>query len=249
MLRKSLIGIFIGAAVVITSGCSFANNDQDKNKYTATVEAESFYIPAEVSGKVMELNVNQGTNIKSGQKAAQIETTAYELQKKQADAALKMAEDKQGDVPDNAKDSVKNEAQAAVDQAQAAVDLAQLQVSKGSVLTANEGTIVDVYVHKGELVSSGMNIAKAINLNTKYIKIYLEETKRNSIKLGDSIPVYSDDEKIGEGKVIYISPESEFTPKNTETKSDKEKTLFEVKLSLGSNTDAAVGALVDAEVK
>jgi len=42
---------------------------------------------------------------------------------------------------------------------------------------------------------------------------------------------------------------SEFTPKNTETKSGKEKTVFQVKLSILDNEDIVPGMMVDVMLK
>jgi HlyD family secretion protein len=246
---KKLFVLFLTCTIGISAaGCSI-NAKEDKNKYTATVEAESFYIPAEISGKINEVYVEQGSNIKAGEKVAAIDIRVYELQKKQAEAGLQLAKLKLEDLPSSAKDNVKEQAQAAVDQAQAAVDLAQLQIDKALVVSANDGVISDVFINKGEMASAGMNIAKAIDLKNKYIKVYVEESKRNSVKLGGSIEIYSNDKKLADGNIEYIAPESEFTPKNVETKSDKEKTVFEVKIKLAESSELSTGMLVDALIK
>ncbi|GLC29624.1 HlyD family secretion protein [Clostridium omnivorum] len=239
--------LIIGLSLT-TVGCSTTNKD-DENRYTATVEAESFYIPAEVSGKVLELSIQEGSELKAGEKIAQLDSKVYELQKKQAEANLTLANLKKEDIPDKAKDNLKDQAQAAVDQAQAAVDLNQLQIDKTAISSSVDGTVMEVYAHKGELVAAGSNLAKVLNSKEKYVKVYIEESKRNSIKLGGSLPIYSDGKNIGSGTIVYISPQSEFTPKNTETKSDKEKTVFEVKLTLPSDIQAAIGMMVDVEIK
>src|SRR5689334_15560921 len=114
---KRIIGvIIIGLITFGVSGCSLGVKE-NKDKYTAVVEAESFYIPAEVNGKVTEVKVSQGDTIKTGEKLAQIDAKAYELQKQQAEAALKLATLKQEDIPDSAKDNVKEQAKASVNQA------------------------------------------------------------------------------------------------------------------------------------
>lgn len=248
-MYKKIIGFILASAVLLTTaGCSLGAKE-NKDKYTATVEAESFYIPAETSGRVVDLSIKQGDSIKVGDKIAKLDAKVYELQKSQAEAGLEMARLKQEDVPDSAKDNVKEQAKAAVKQAQAAVDLAQLQIDKAAVGSLNDGVITDVFINKGELASAGMNIAKAINLQDKYIKVYIEEEKRNIISLNDVVPVYFNNVKLDEGKVIYIAEESEFTPKNVEKKDDKEKTVFQVKLRLSDKSDLKPGMLVDVEVK
>lgn len=248
MLRKLFTLILVGIIGLSAVGCSLESKD-NKDNYTATVEAESFYIPAEVTGRVYELNVEQGSIIKEGAKIAAIDTKAYELQKKQAEANLKLAKLKLEDLPSNAKDNIRSQAEAIVDQAQAAVDLAQLKIDRASVTASNDGIISDIFIHNGEMASQGMNIAKAVDLKNKYIKLYIEESKRNLVNLGETVSVYANDKKITEGKVVYIASESEFTPKNVETKNDKEKTVFEVKIKLDDIVELSPGMLVDVEIK
>ena len=237
-------------AVVITAGmtgCSIQTKDND-NRYTATVEAESFYIPSEIGGKIASVTVEQGSEVKPNQIIAELETSTLELQKQQAEAALKIAELKRDDLPKGVSSKVKSQAKEAVKQAQASADLIKLQMEKSKVTAVMEGIVSEVFLHKGEMVSPGMNIAKAINLNNRYIKIYVEEEKRNKVKLGSSLPLYYNDENIGEGKVVFISPESEFTPKNVEKKSDKEKTVFEVKVKLEDNVSLMPGTMVEVDL-
>jgi HlyD family secretion protein len=248
MFKKMLVITLSAAIFIWAAGCSLGTKE-NKDIYTATVEAESFYIPSEVSGKVVELSIEQGTVIKAGDSIAKIDTSIYELQKQQAAANLKLAKLKLEDIPEGAKDNVKEQARAVIEQAQAALDIAQAQIDKAAVASLNEGIVSEVLVHKGEMATAGMNIAKVINLKNKYIKVYVEEEKRNLISLYDSIPVYFNGIKFDDGKVVYISPESEFTPKNVEKKSDREKTVFEVKLKLSEKADLKPGTLVDVEVR
>lgn len=112
-----------------------------------------------------------------------------------------------------------------MDQAQAAVALAQLQIDNTNIKAKNDGVITEVFLHKGEICSQVMNIAKVIDENNKFIKIYVEESKRNSVKSGDKLRLFDGDKFIGKAEIVYISPESEFTPKNTETKTKKRKLL------------------------
>lgn len=220
----------------------------DKNMYSGTVESESFNVSTEVGGKISDITISEGSLVKAGEKVAQIDTKFYELQKVQAEGALKIAKAKQSEVPGSARDTLKDQAQGAVEQAQAAVDLAQLQIDKASINTAAEGVVTEVFVHKGELVSSGMNIAKLTDNKNKYVKIYIEESKRNKVKVGNSLDIKVND-RTEKGKVIYVSSESEFTPKNVETRDEKEKTLFGVKIKLEDNSQAVPGMMVDVNLK
>lgn len=247
MFRRIMSTMLLAVLVFSAAGCNISDN-KDKNKYTATVESDSFYIASQVSGQITEVNVSQGDKITAGKVAAKLDSRSYELQKKEAEGSLKAAKSKLDELPQNASQSLKDAAQGTVDQAQAAVDLAQLQIDNTSIKAQNDGVITEVFLHKGEICSQGMNIAKEIDENNKFIKIYLEESKRKSVKDGDKLKLYDGDKLIGKAVIVYISPESEFTPKNTETKSEKEKTLFQIKAKLEDNVNANIGMLIDAEV-
>lgn len=248
MVKRIEIVILVLMISLASAGCSLGIKE-NKDVYTATVEAESFYIPAEANGRLVDLSIEQGSAIKSGDKIGKVDTAAYELQKQQAEANLKLAKLKLEEIPEGAKDNLKEQGRALVQQAQATFELAQLQLDKAYIIALSEGVVSEVLVHKGEMASAGMNIAKAINLKNKYIKVFVEEEKRNLISLNDNIPVYFNGIKFDDGKVIFISQESEFTPKNVEKKSDREKTVFEIKLKLSEKADLKPGMLVDVEIR
>jgi HlyD family secretion protein len=57
-------------------------------------------------------------------------------------------------------------------------------------------------------------------------------------------------DKVISGKVIYISPEAEFTPLNIVTKEDRMKLVFAVKVKILDNLDSIKpGMLLDVNVK
>lgn len=249
-MKRLSIFIFMAVCIISFSACGVTNaSSENDNRYTATVEAESYNIVSELPGKVIDIPITEGSTVREGDKIAAIDSQTYELQQKQAEAALTIVKAKQNELPANSNDNAKNSAQASVDQAQAALDLAKLQVDKCTVKSSTNGIVLEVLIHKGEIASQGMNIAKIMDLNSKYIKVYVEESKRNNVKLNENIPIYSNDKKVGEGKITYISPQSEFTPKNTETKDEKQKTVFEVKILLSGIDKVSVGSMVDAEIK
>ena len=70
------------------------------------------------------------------------------------------------------------------------------------------------------------------------------------IKLGQKaeIKVDSFPDKSFEGKVIYISPEAEFTPKNIQTKDERTKLVFAVKIEI-PNTQQELKTGTPTDVK
>lgn len=249
-MKKLAILIFTVVCTIFFAACGVINpSSENDNKYTATVEAEDYNIVSELTGKITDIPITEGSAVKEGDKVASIDSESYELQQREAEASLAIAKAKQDDLPSTASENIKNSAKASVDQAQAVLDLAKLQVDKCTVKSSIAGTVLEVLIHKGEIASQGMNIAKVMDLNSKYVKVYIEESKRNNVKLNESISIYDNGKKVGNGKITYISPQSEFTPKNTETRDGKQKTVFEVKVSLGNIDKVSVGSMVDVEIK
>ena len=240
--------IFMSLLVVsMFTGCNSLK--QEDNSYTATVESDTYNISAEIGGKLSVINVVQGQEVKQGTKAAQIDKKLYELQKKQAEIAVNSAKLKKEALPINATDNMIKQADNGIEAAQNAVDLAQLQIDNTDIKSEFSGMVTEIFVNKGEMVTPGMIIAKVINNNEKFAQIYVEESKRNEIKLGEELGIYFNDIEIGKGKITFISPVSEFTPKNTETKEGKEKTVFQVKLSLVDNKNIVPGMMIDVLLK
>jgi HlyD family secretion protein len=133
-------------------------------------------------------------------------------------------------------------------QAKTNAELIQKQIEDCFVIAPMNGTITNKPVEIGELVGQGSAIAKLSNLDKLDLMIYVTEVELGKVKLGQtaeiSIDTYPD--KTFEGTVIYISPEAEFTPKNIQTKEDRVKLVFGVKLEI-INRDGILKAGMPAD--
>lgn len=245
---KKILTLSICAIVAFSfSACQSATSNTS-NRYTGTVECDSFYIQSEVAGKIDQINLSQGQSVKEGDKYVQLDTSSYIISKNAALGAYKSAKAKFDEIPDGASDNIKDEAKGMVDSDQAQVDAVNLQIKKCAILSSSPGIVTDVFLHNGELVSPGMNIAKVSLINDEYVKVYIKESLRSGVKLNQELKIFSNDNQLTTGKVVYIAPSSEFTPKNTQTKNEKEKTVFEVKAKLAGKDIAVPGLIVDVEL-
>ncbi|MFL0252204.1 HlyD family secretion protein [Clostridium neuense] len=247
MKNKKMVFALLGIICFSLTACG--TKTAYRNKYTGTVECRSSYITSEVSGKVDKLNIEEGNKIRKDDAIATINSDAYKIQKNQAEGSLETAKANFDSLPDGVDDNKKKQVEGSVKQAQATLDLVNLNISKCDIKSYQSGVVSDVLVHEGEMVQQGGNIAKVLDTDSRYIKIYVEQSKRHDIKLKDNLNLYYNDKKVGTGEVIFISPQTEFTPKNTETKEDKQGMVFEVRVKLSNNLDYTPGTLMDVEVK
>lgn len=117
---------------------------------------------------------------------------------------------------------------------EAGVDLLKKNISDSYVLSPISGFVVKKFVEKGETVSPAASLFKISDLSRVDLIIYVSEEELGRVKLGQSADVSVDafKDKTFKGRVTYISPEAEFTPKNIQTKDERTRLVFAVKISI-----------------
>jgi HlyD family secretion protein len=125
-------------------------------------------------------------------------------------------------------------AQARLDQAVAARDLLKKTVADSTVISPVSGTVTDKAVEQGEFVGPGTPLVTIANLSEVHLSIYVTEIELGKVRLGEEAEVTIDayPGRSFTGKVIFISPEAEFTPKNVQTKEERVKLVFRVKIKI-----------------
>ncbi|MCK7482293.1 MAG: efflux RND transporter periplasmic adaptor subunit [Candidatus Moduliflexus flocculans] len=143
-------------------------------------------------------------------------------------------------------------AEARLAQARAGAELLAKTISDCTIIGSGRGIVTHKAVEAGELVTPGATVVTLADLDSVYVMIYVTELEIGRIKLGDGVEVRIDafPEKAFPGKITYISPQAEFTPKNVQTKEDRVKLVFGVKVEI-ENKDGLLkpGLPADAVVR
>ncbi|MBP9095797.1 MAG: efflux RND transporter periplasmic adaptor subunit [Ignavibacteria bacterium] len=142
-------------------------------------------------------------------------------------------------------------ARANLNKAISAYDLLKQNISDCSVYAPVNGIISKKFVEKGEIVNPQSSLLKISDLETVNLMIYVSETELGKVKLNETADVTVDayKDKVYKGKVIFISPEAEFTPKNIQTKDERTKLVFGVKLEIPNpQFDLKQGMPADAKL-
>ncbi|CAH2213117.1 HlyD family secretion protein [Tepidibacter aestuarii] len=143
-------------------------------------------------------------------------------------------------------------AKAQVDSMKANVDLLNYQLSKATIYSPIDGIVQNINYDVGELVLNGANIANIINLSDRWVKIYIPQKYLDKVSLNEEVSIKADylSNKKLKGKIIYISSEAEFTPKNVESKESKEEMVFEVKVKIDDESNLLKpGMLIDVDLE
>ncbi|MEL7564020.1 MAG: HlyD family efflux transporter periplasmic adaptor subunit [Dehalobacterium sp.] len=125
-------------------------------------------------------------------------------------------------------------AQETFNQAVASWETYKVQWEKTKISAPAEGTITEKIVDTGETVNAGSTIAVVTNLRDLWVEVFIAENDLGKVNLDDKVLVQVDAFPGQEfpGKVIYISHEAEFTPKNVQTKEERTNMVFKVKIAL-----------------
>jgi HlyD family secretion protein len=108
------------------------------------------------------------------------------------------------------------------------------KISDTYVTAPVDGIVTQKGIEKGETVIPNASLFRISRLKSVYLMIYISEKELAKVKLGQKANVYIDGapDKIFPGSVIYTSSIAEFTPKNVQTKDDRTKLVFGVKIEI-----------------
>lgn len=128
------------------------------------------------------------------------------------------------------------QAEANLNRAIANVNLLQKNLNDCFVISPSSGFITKKFVEVGETAGVMSSLFKVADLSSVELAIYVSETELGRVKLGQKAEINVDTypEKLFDGKVIYISPQAEFTPKNIQTKDERTKLVFQVKIKINN---------------
>lgn len=98
------------------------------------------------------------------------------------------------------------------------------------------GTVVDKFTEPGELLSPGRPIVEIAKTDTVWVKVYLPSKHLTAIELGGKASVDPEDGTHSplDGRIVWISDEAEFTPKNVQTADARADLVYAVKVTVAN---------------
>jgi HlyD family secretion protein len=143
-------------------------------------------------------------------------------------------------------------ARASLRQAEAALELARTRSAESRVVSPLDGVVLSKAVEVGEFVSPGTPVVTVTDLSRVWLRAYVEESDLGRVKLGQEVRVRADTfpGKTYVGRVSYLSSEAEFTPKTVQTKKERVRLVYRVKIDLENPAqELKPGMPADAEIE
>lgn len=120
-----------------------------------------------------------------------------------------------------------------IEAAQALVDQIDAQIADTILVAPVQGRVLYRLANPGEVLSAGGKVLTIIDLSEIYMEIYLPSEEAMRITIGSQARIVFDGADFAvPAKVSFVSPEAQFTPKQVETRSERDKLMFRVKLRM-----------------
>jgi HlyD family secretion protein len=122
----------------------------------------------------------------------------------------------------------------AVKAAQAQVAQIQTQLDDAILYSPTRGRVLYRLAETGEVLQVGGKVVTLLDMSDIYMEIYLPAAAAVRTAIGSDARVVFDvaPEYAAEAKVSFVAPEAQFTPKQVETASERDKLMFRVKVQL-----------------
>ncbi len=141
---------------------------------------------------------------------------------------------------------------AQIDSARAALQQAAIQLDYTQLKSPLNGMVISRNIEPGEAVSPGREVITVSDLSRVDLKIFVDETQIGKVKPNQKAQVKIDTfpDKVFPGFVSYVSPEGEFTPKIIQTKKERVKLVYLVKIAIANPAkELKAGMPADAVLK
>ncbi len=121
-----------------------------------------------------------------------------------------------------------------VEVAQANVTTIQTHIDDATLKSPVVGRVLYRLAEPGEMLAAGGKALTVVNLQDVYMEIYLPSEQAASLKSGAEARITVDfaPGRAAPAYVSFVSPEAQFTPKQVETRSERDKLMFRVKIQV-----------------
>lgn len=246
----------VAAAVLYFEVFRHIGGGSDRIEGSGTIEVTEIEISSKISGRVVELPRSEGEKVSKDDLLVRLEFDELSAMKNSALASLVNTEKnyrrikslyETGSVSRRDYDN----AEAAYMVAKAALDNVNAAIKYAVIYSPINGILLDTSIEPGEMAFPGTPILTVADLTKTWMYIYVNEVDLGLVKVGQKVNVTVDSfpGRKFEGKVVSISNKAEFTPKTIQTKDERVKLVFAVKVVI-DNPDMSLkpGMPADAEI-
>ena len=115
-----------------------------------------------------------------------------------------------------------------------------------------DGVVLVKSAEAGEVLAAGTTIVTIGDVDHPWLRAYVGETELGRVKLGQKVKLTTDSyaNKSYEGTVSFIASDAEFTPKQIQTKEERVKLVYRIKVDVDNSAHELKNNMpVDGEIQ
>lgn len=237
LVKIAIVPILIGLGLIVYN---FVLKNKDF-AYVGTVEATKIEISARVSSVIAKMNAREGRYVKQGDLLVELSCedikNSFETLDKDYQRAVRLQ--KSGALSQENYDHIlskRNES--------------KIKHDWCSITSNIDGKILNVFREESEYVNPGTKLLTLANLKEVWAIIYVPQNLYSTLKTGQSVTgiIPELDNKDLPGEITYISDVAEFTPKNVQTREERTRLIYAVKVTF-QNPDEILKPGMSIEVR
>ncbi len=211
--------------------------------YAGTLEATKVDLSARLSSAIGAVNVLEGDHVAENQELVALSCEDVKVASELANDNYRRTVGlfRAGTASKETMDLIKNRKEDA-----------DVRLGWCSIKSPISATVLSRYHEPGEWVNPGTKLLTLANIKDIWAFIYVPQPEVSGLQVGMMLKGYVPElgNREFDGKIIKINDEAEFTPKNVQTRSERERLVFGVKVSfLGSNEQEILKPGMTIEVK
>lgn len=248
--RIAIVLVVVLAAVGGYFGWRALQSEQAANGAltgSGTIEAQEVVVSSLAGGRILKAPV-EGARVKKDDVLFEVDAALAKLAVKQAEEGVRAAQAQLDQAEDDDASSAELAvAEARLEQAKLAADAARVQLGYTVVRAPLDGLLANVAADAGENAVPGQTLATLSDLAHLQVSVFVPETEIGKVKVGDKAALTTDSTSGAfDCRVSFVASEAEFTPANIETKDQRAKLVYEVRLDIeGSPSELKPGMPAD----
>ncbi len=257
-MKKKIIAVFLLLLIIGVSAFFLTRKKENPNELTlyGNIEIRQVDLSFQVGGQIAKMLKEEGDSVKKGELVATLDNRDYKsnLEKADADVAKTLAlkndaEDKfnrnaplVNDETISKQDyetllNTKNKSAADYKGAIAQKNFAKNQLDYTKIYAPDDGIVMVRVQEPGATVAKGQTVYTISKSRPVWVRAYVNETDLGNIKYGMNVKVLTDtiDPQTGKpreyiGKIGYISPVAEFTPKTVQSTDLRTSLVYRIRV-------------------
>jgi multidrug resistance efflux pump len=154
-----------------------------------------------------------------------------------ADRLFKQAEANRRLVEKGARSEDIAAAKAQLERARAALQQIEVQLAELEVKAPADSFVEVLQVRPGELINPNSAVATLVEVERLWVRVYVPEPEKGNVQLGKEVSVTVDSfpRERFHGRIEEISSRGEFTPRNVQTRDEREHQVFGLRVRLDNS--------------